>query len=89
MDKLQTTIRHLPNSLAAVGTWLRQHQRTIAFTQWVIVALYLALLIAPALFPMPEREAHIWNNLTLFAQFAFWGVWWPFVLLSMVIVGRS
>jgi polyferredoxin len=89
MDKLQASVRHSHNSLAAVGTWLRQHQRTIAFVQWVIVALYVTLLSAPTLLPMPEREAHIWNHLTLFAQFAFWGVWWPFVLLSMIIVGRS
>ncbi len=75
--------------LAAVGEWLRRHQRTINAAQWAIIALYVLLVAVPAFLPLPTRTAHLWNNLTLFAQFCFWGLWWPFVLLSMVVVGRS
>lgn len=75
--------------LSTLGDWLRRRQSLIQCVQWVIVAAYLALVAAPAFLPLPGRMAHIWNNLTLFAQFAFWGVWWPFVLLSMVLVGRA
>lgn len=56
--------------------------------QWVVVLFYVALLVLPALLPLPDESAHIVNNLTIFAQFVFWGIWWPFVLLSMVLVGR-
>ena len=38
--------------------------------------------------PLPESTAHLWNDVTVFAQFVFWGIWWPFVLVSMVLVGR-
>ncbi len=75
-------------ALAAAGDWLMHHQRTIRMAQWFIVALYAFLVIVPAFLPLPPREAHIWTNLSLFAQFVFWGIWWPFVLLSMVLVGR-
>jgi polyferredoxin len=76
-------------SLEALGDWLREHQRGMRRVQWVVIAIYAALLIVPALAPAPARGAHIWNDIVLFAQFAFWGVWWPFVLISMVLMGRT
>lgn len=70
------------------GDWLMRNQRVIRAGQWIVVCLYVVLVSVPAFLPLPQRTAHIWNNLTLFAQFVFWGMWWPFVLLSMVLVGR-
>ncbi len=75
--------------IAALGDWLKRNQGTIRSIQWVVVAFYLLLVAVPAFLPLPGRVAHIWSNLTLFAQFCFWGIWWPAVLLSMVVVGRA
>jgi polyferredoxin len=74
--------------LARTGDWMLRHQRAIRIVQWLVVVCYVVLLIGPALLPLPIRTEHIWTNLTLFAQFVFWGIWWPFVLLSMIFVGR-
>lgn len=79
----------MPTRVARVGDWLLRHQRAIRAVQWVVVAFYLVLVAVPAFLPLPDRTAHILDNLTLFAQFAFWGIWWPFVLVSMVLVGRA
>lgn len=79
----------LSRSLAAFGEGLRKHQRLIQACQWSIVLIYIVLVSVPAFLPLPGRLAHIFDDLTLFAQFAFWGIWWPFVLLSMVVVGRA
>ena len=76
-------------ALAAFGDALMRHQALIRRMQWVVVGFYLLLVGVPAFLPLPDSAAHVWNNLTVFAQFAFWGVWWPFVLLSMVLVGRA
>lgn len=75
--------------LALLGEWLRRHRGVIQRAQWTVVVVYLLLVAVPALLPLPDRSAHIWSDLVLFAQFVFWGLWWPFVLLSMVLVGRT
>lgn len=81
--------RWIDDALAATGDWLSRHQRAIRAAQWVVVFFYLILIAVPVLLPLPGRTAHIWNDITLFAQFVFWGVWWPLVLASMVLVGRA
>jgi len=74
--------------LAKLGEWLKSHRSLIITTQWAILLIYLVLVIVPVFLPLPQQGATLLNNLTLFAQFVFWGIWWPFVMLSMMFVGR-
>lgn len=74
--------------LARIGLWLRDHKSTVAKLQWAVVGIYAVLIIAPLCVPMPDHTRHIWNHITYFAQFAFWGIWWPGVLISMLLLGR-
>jgi polyferredoxin len=74
--------------LARIGAWMQRNGAVIRAIQWGVVAVYAFLIIVPACLPLPNDAAHLWNNLTLAAQFVFWGIWWPFVLLSMVLLGR-
>lgn len=74
--------------LARAGDWLRDHRKTILTLQWLIVGIYMVLIIVPLFYPLPDNDSRILNNITVFAQFCFWGIWWPFVLLSMVLFGR-
>ncbi|MBI3445519.1 MAG: 4Fe-4S binding protein [Magnetospirillum sp.] len=75
--------------LARFGHVLARHSTLIQTVQWLMVVIYLFLVTAPAFLPVPDDSKHIWDDLVLFAQFAFWGVWWPFVMLSMVVMGRA
>jgi polyferredoxin len=79
---------HRPGRLQQAGQWMQQHGSLIRGIQWVVVAVYAFLILVPAVLPLPGDTAHLWSNLTLAAQFVFWGIWWPFVLLSMVMLGR-
>ncbi|WP_092431613.1 4Fe-4S binding protein [Collimonas sp. OK607] len=74
--------------LSRVADWMRDHAKLIRWVQWGIVLVYGLLILVPIFLPLPDETAHIWSNLTLIAQFAFWGIWWPFVLISMVLMGR-
>lgn len=74
--------------LARCGHWMLRHGAAIRYVQWTIALIYAILVIAPAFMQLPGHAAHLWDNFTLFAQFIFWGIWWPFVLLSMVLFGR-
>lgn len=79
----------MAQALARFGDALARHQGAIRRVQWGVIGVYALLVAVPAFLPLPGRAAHLWTNLTLFAEFAFWGLWWPFVLVSMVLVGRS
>lgn len=78
----------LRGALQRLGDGMRRHASVIRIVQWAMVAFYLALVITPAFLPLPAQGASIINNLTLFAQFAFWGLWWPFVMVSTMLLGR-
>lgn len=73
---------------AALGDWLSRQGRWIRATQWAVVLVYAVLILVPVVLPLPDETAHVFTHLTVFAQFVFWGIWWPFVLISMVLVGR-
>lgn len=81
-------MRPAPRLLPALGDAMQRHRRTILAIQWVVVIFYLTLVALPAFRELPPESAHLWNDLTRFAQFVFWGVWWPFVMVSMMFMGR-
>ena len=74
--------------LERVGLWLRDHQRLVRRLQWAMVALYLPLLILPALLPPPVAGTPLWASLAGGVQLLFWGLWLPGVLVSVLLFGR-
>lgn len=78
---LQSWLRRLGNAMA-------RHRRTVLGIQWTVVVFYAVLITVPAFLPLPDERAHMWDNLTRLAQFVFWGIWWPFVIASMMLFGR-
>ncbi len=79
----------LGRATARFADFLRDHAPLLRKLQWGIVVIYAFLLIVPVFLPLPGNTASVFNNLTVLAQFVFWGIWWPFVLVSMPIMGRA
>ncbi|WP_245510290.1 4Fe-4S binding protein [Rhizobium leguminosarum] len=85
MNAVRTVTRSFASGL---GNVLLAHQALIRRAQWVMIMVYLSFLVIPLLLPLPGSSDYIWNNLSRFVQFVFWGVWWPFVILGTALVGR-
>lgn len=73
---------------ARLGDAMQRHRRLIQTIQWAMVGFYGFLVVLPACLPLPPAGASIVDNLTLFAQFIFWGVWWPLVIAATMLLGR-
>ena len=65
------------------------HSALLQAVQWTVALAYLLLVIAPAFLPLPGDDAHWYNSLVVATQWMFWGLWWPLVIVSMFVLGRT
>lgn len=82
---LAASLSRLPHRL---GDTLRDKRQALVVVQWAVVVLYLVLLILPALAPGGAAHAGPLHRLGRFAEVLFWGVWWPGVILSVMLFGQ-
>lgn len=75
-------------AVARVGDFLLVRRSAIQAVQWIVVGVYIALVVVPAVLPLPASSDHIWSSFSLLARFVFWGVWWPLVLVATMLIGR-
>ena len=73
----------LARACAAYGEWLRRNARLVRALQWLVVFVYAVLIVVPTFLPLPPDSARAFDNLTIFAQWSFWGLWWPLVIVSI------
>lgn len=75
-------------NVSRIGNWLGRHQKLIWSLQWIIILIYILLMFVPVFLPLPDESATLFHHFTVFAGFLFWGIWWPFVLISIILFGR-
>lgn len=81
--------RTAPGPLVRMGLTMRRHAAAIQGVQWTMVLAYSVLVAVPAFLPLPAADTHLWDNLTRFARFVFWGIWWPSAIPSIMVLGRT
>lgn len=88
----KATIRIVPpvhrGRLARLGDAMARHRRLIVGLQWFVIVFYAVLVALPAFLPAPPAGSTLLTHLTLAAQFAFWGLWWPGVIVATLLFGR-
>lgn len=77
-----------PGPVARLGLALRAHPRLITALQLLMVVFYVTLLVWPVLLPLPGDDDRILGHPARFAQFLFWGLWWPGVIVAVMLLGR-
>jgi len=68
---------------------LLRHPRLLAGLHLVMVLFYLTLILMPPFLARPPEDATPFTSFIRFSQFVFWYLWWPFVVLSMILFGRA
>ena len=74
---------------ARIEQALLRHPRILPGLHLFMVLSYLTLVLLPPLLPTPTEDATPFTDFVRFSQFVFWYLWWPFVVLSMVLFGRA
>lgn len=76
--------------------WVRQlerllvrHRHRLPWVHAVMLAGFLVLILVPLALPDPPESATPFTHFTPFAGFMLWGLWFPLVLLSVLLTGRS
>ncbi len=94
-EAVQPSVRVVPCSAHGTGlaasielAFLR-HPKILPGLHLLMVLFYLTLLLVPPFLPTPPEDATPFTSVVRFSQFAFWYLWWPFVVLSMILFGRA
>jgi len=68
---------------------LLRYPRFLPGLHLFMVFFYLMLILVPPFLARPPEDATPFTSFVRFSQFVFWYLWWPFVVLSMILFGRA
>ena len=63
-------------------------RRHFGWIQVLMFGVFLVVIGLPLLLPDPPAGSGILSNPTLFLRYMLWGIWFPLVFLSVIVLGR-
>lgn len=82
-------VERLQTLATRIEATLLRHPRFLPGLHLVMVVVYLTLILVPPFLSTPPEGATPFTDFVRFSQFVFWYLWWPFVVLSMILFGRA
>lgn len=82
-------IRRRPHWVRVAEYYFALLRPSYFIPQFVALLFFFAIVFIPAFLPDPPENATPFNNFTEFSIYIMWGLWFPMVLVSVLITGRS
>lgn len=77
-----------PSWLIAVEAYFVRVRSRFGYIHAFMFVVFLVVLGLPLFMPEPPPETTPLTNLTLALQYLLWGIWFPLVFLSVILLGR-
>lgn len=78
----------MKNLIKPIEDFFVKNKERFVYLHIGMLIVFVTLIFIPPFLPHPAEDAAIWGNFTLLAKFLIWGVWFPLMLLSVILFGR-
>ena len=79
----------MPQMTRSAESFFVRHRHRLPWIHAAMFVAFVLLLLVPPFMPLPAEQDGALDSYRLFANTVLWGVWFPLVLLSVVVTGRS
>ncbi len=78
----------MDNVAGLIENFFVRNRERFGYIHMGMFVVFMALIFIPPFLSLPAEDDAIWNNFTLISRFLIWGLWFPLVLLSVILFGR-
>lgn len=75
-------------SLPAVEKFFVRHRHRFGYLHLAMFVVFAVLVVAPSFMPLPGDGEGVLENFSRLSNFLIWVLWFPLVLLSVIVFGR-